>query len=66
MVKVSFEMNIEDFDNLASILHKYVVKYKFDLQIDSTYSQAEKEWFARHADYVQKEILDKIILGIQK
>ena len=65
-MKVSFEMNQEDFDNLTSILHKYVVKYKFDVQTNSAYNEAEKEWFARHSDYVQKEILDKIILGIQK
>jgi hypothetical protein len=65
-MKVSFEMNEEDFDNLVSILHEYVVKHKFDIQTDSTYSKEEKEWHTKHADYVQYEIVDKIIRGIQK
>ena len=59
-------MNQEDFDNLTSILHNYVVKHKLEMQLDSTYKTSEKEWFVKHANYVQKEILDKIIRGIQK
>jgi hypothetical protein len=59
-------MNEEDFDNLASILHDYVVKHEFDTQTDSNYSKEEKEWHKKHAKYVQKEILEKILKGIQK
>ena len=65
-MKVSFEMNQEDFDNLVSILHKHVVKYKYDVPLDSSYSEAEIVWFEKHANYVQRDIIDKIILGIQK
>jgi hypothetical protein len=65
-MKVSFEMNQEDFDMLSTILYAYVVKYKFEVKTDSSYSKEKIEWMGKHADYVQKEILDKIIMGIQK
>ena len=65
-MKVSFEMNQEDFDNLVSILHDYFVKHKYEIPLESTHSSDQKEWHINHADYVQRDIIDKIILGIQK
>lgn len=66
MKKISFEMDDEDFDTLVMILHKHFVKHKYDIPLDSSYSKEEVEWHGRHADYVQKDIIDKVILGIQK
>jgi hypothetical protein len=64
MKKVSFEMDDAAFDGLVTILHDHIVKYKHENQLDSTYSQAQKEWMLKHAECVQIDILDKIILGI--
>jgi hypothetical protein len=36
------------------------------VQIGDTYSQSEKDWYVKHAHYVEKEILNKIILGVHK
>lgn len=65
-VKVSFEMDGEDWENLTFILHNYIVKHKFESQTDETFSQAEKDWHVRHANYVQKDILDKLIASATK
>jgi hypothetical protein len=66
MKKISFEMDDEDFDNLVTILHDYFVKHKFEIQTCSTYSKEQKDWHSKHADYVQTNIIDKIIRGIIK
>lgn len=59
-------MSDKDFDNMVNILHQYIVKYKHETQVDLTLSQEEKDWMVKHADYVQHNILDKVINGIQK
>lgn len=65
-MKVSFDIPLEDYENLMSILQKYIRKYKYETQIDHSFTTAEKEWFVKHADYVQKEILDRIIDGTER
>lgn len=65
-MKVSFEMNQEDFENLTSIIHDYIVKHKYESQLEEGYSKIEKDYRVKHADYVQTDILDKIIQGRHK
>lgn len=59
-------MNEFDLENLASIIHEYIVKHKCDIPTDDSYTKAQKDWHILHANYVQKNILDKIIAGVQK
>jgi hypothetical protein len=65
-IKCSFEMNQEDFSNLTGILHDYIVKYRYEYQMDITFTDAQKDWFKRHAEYIQTEILDKLLSGVQQ
>lgn len=53
-MKVSFDIPLEDYENLMFILQKYIRKHKYETQIDHFFTTAEKEWFVKHADYVQK------------
>ena len=64
MKKISFEMDDEDFDTLIAILDGYVLKHKYEFPLEC--SEKVAKWHKNHADYVQKDILDKVILGIQK
>lgn len=66
MKKVSFEMGIGDLDNLLDILQNYVVKYKYEPHTNPDLSKAEIDWMVKHGNYVEKEILNKIIQGIKK
>jgi hypothetical protein len=62
-VKVTFEMDAEDFENLTSIIHSHIVKHQYDAPTNLTYTEAEIKWHVSHGKYVQKHILDKIIKG---
>ena len=64
MKVISFEMDDEDFDTLITILHGYVVKHKYEFPLEC--SEDVAKWHKKHGDYVQKDILDKVIKGIQK
>jgi vacuolar-type H+-ATPase subunit I/STV1 len=66
MKKVSFEMSDGDFENLLDILRDYVVKHKYEIPTDSSYSKEQVKWHSEHADYVQKNIINKIIQGVFK
>lgn len=65
-MKIAVELSMEDYEILMFILQKYITKHKFERQIDHSFTVAEKEWMVRHADYVQSEILDKIISGTER
>lgn len=61
--KVSFEMDLQDFENLTMMIHEQVVKFKYASQTDENLSKAEKNWHKKHGDYIEKDILNKIING---
>jgi len=65
-IKCSFEMSQEDFSNLTCIIRDHIVKYKYESQIGSELTDAEKDWIKRHGEYVQTEILDKLLSGVQQ
>jgi len=65
-VKVTFEMDEEDFENLTSIIQAYVVKHKYEASTDDKFTKQEKDWLVRHSDYVKEKILDKILSGATK
>lgn len=65
-VKVTFEMDEQDFENLTSIIHSHIVKHQYDAPTNLEYTKAEIAWHVRHGKYVQKHILDKILAGATK
>lgn len=58
-------MDLTDLENLLSIVHKDVVKYKYESQTNLDLSKAERDWMKKHGDYIEKDILNKIVAGIQ-
>ncbi len=65
-VKVTFEMDEQDFENLTSIIHSHIVKHQYDAPLSGVATEAEIKWHVSHGKYVQKHILDKILAGATK
>jgi hypothetical protein len=56
-------MDEVDFENLTSIIHDSVVKHKYDAPTNDSLTKPEIDWHVKHGEYVEKEILKKIIAG---
>ena len=65
-MKVSFDMDSQEIENLTMLIHDNIVKYRHENQLDESYTPEEKAWFKKHADYLEKEILNPIVKGIQR
>ena len=68
MVKFKFELPDVDAQNLISIITKSINDAKFAHAFGeniegSEYSNAEREWYLKHAEYLEKKILQIIING---
>ncbi len=57
-MKILIELEPEDFQNLFSILNDY----KVDIMQKAIFEKSEprKQWYNKHADYVQTKIIDAI------
>lgn len=70
MVKFSFEMSDEDAENLITILHDHVRNIEYESLTGTlprpTYNEAEREWLAKHAKYLDKNILQAVLSGQSK
>lgn len=65
-MKVTFEMDPEDLENLLDIVRHEVVKCKYESQTDLDMTQPVKDWMKRHGEYIETNILNKIIIGVEK
>lgn len=65
-LKITLQLDRGELENLCCILQGYVSDHRFTKQLDNNYSQPEKDWFKEHANYVEKEILQKIIDGVER
>lgn len=64
MVQFKFNLPDSEAQNLVFILQHAIEDAKIkNLLSGKEYSESERKWFAKHAEYLEKEILQVIISG---
>ena len=59
-------MSEDEIDTLFSIIRDYIVYHGYEVPTETERSKEEIAWHKRHSEYVQKDILNKIIKGREK
>lgn len=66
IIEVSFKMDAVDFENLTSLIHDSVVRYKYESKTNDSLTKSEIDWRVKHGNYIEKNILNKILKGATK
>jgi len=64
-VKISFEMEDVDYQNLIMILQEHISNQYMKL-VSPDFNEAEKDWIKRNQKYVETNIINPIIKGYTK
>jgi len=55
MKKFEFELSDEAAENILSIIHHEIIKFKYENQMNENYSDEEKQWFMSAADALEED-----------